>query len=163
MATLWKCVAEPSGNPPGPPNAVDPCRSISSILRGVVTRTRNVSEYMLVLALCLVQYSKEPVWVIVEGRAPSPPFNSPSQLNRGQQPRITWAFFLHASRKTKPREQCGTRVFGGTWHRCCYRPDDVHPLTKRTVSTHWKKLTKLAATLRGSRPGVQSASLIMTS
>jgi len=29
-------------------------RSISSILRGVVTRTRNVSQYMLVLALCLV-------------------------------------------------------------------------------------------------------------
>ena len=29
-------------------------RSISSILRGVVTRTRNVSEYMLVLALCVV-------------------------------------------------------------------------------------------------------------
>jgi len=28
--------------------------SISSILRGVVTRRRNVSEYMLVLALCLV-------------------------------------------------------------------------------------------------------------
>jgi len=28
-------------------------RSISPILRGVVTRTRNVSEYMLVLALCL--------------------------------------------------------------------------------------------------------------
>ena len=31
-------------------------RSISSILRGVVTRTQNVSEYMLVLALCLVHY-----------------------------------------------------------------------------------------------------------
>ena len=31
-------------------------RSISSILRGVITRTRNVSEYMLVLALCLVEY-----------------------------------------------------------------------------------------------------------
>jgi len=29
-------------------------RSISSILWGVVTQTRNVSEYMLVLALCLV-------------------------------------------------------------------------------------------------------------
>ena len=29
-------------------------RSISSLLWGVVTRTRNVSEYMLVLALCLV-------------------------------------------------------------------------------------------------------------
>ena len=32
-------------------------RSISSVLRGVVTRTRNVSEYMLVLALCLVIFS----------------------------------------------------------------------------------------------------------
>ena len=31
-------------------------RSISSILQGVVTRTRNVSEYMLVLALCLVNH-----------------------------------------------------------------------------------------------------------
>ena len=31
-------------------------RSISSILRGVVMRTRNVSEYMLVLALCLVGF-----------------------------------------------------------------------------------------------------------
>jgi len=30
------------------------CCSISSILRGVVMRTRNFSEYMLVLALCLV-------------------------------------------------------------------------------------------------------------
>jgi len=29
-------------------------RSISSILRGVVTRTRHVSEYILVVALCLV-------------------------------------------------------------------------------------------------------------
>ena len=83
IATLWKCVAEPSGNPPGPPHAArrthyacrrrlpSPAikstrllrarrylqrrRSIStSILRGVVMRTRNVSEYMLVLALCLV-------------------------------------------------------------------------------------------------------------
>jgi len=33
-------------------------RSISSILRGVATRTRNVTEYMLVLALCLVPYSR---------------------------------------------------------------------------------------------------------
>jgi len=31
-------------------------RSISSILRGVATRTRNVSQYMLVLAICLVSY-----------------------------------------------------------------------------------------------------------
>jgi len=30
--------------------------SILSILQGVVTRTRNVSEYMLVLALCLVGF-----------------------------------------------------------------------------------------------------------
>ena len=37
-------------------SATRPFRSTSSILRGggVVTRTRNVSEYMLVLALCLV-------------------------------------------------------------------------------------------------------------
>jgi len=62
-------VAEPSGNPPGPPHACrtrtlrmpaktplagDKIDAISSILRGVVTRTRNVSEYMLVLALRLV-------------------------------------------------------------------------------------------------------------
>jgi len=32
------------------------CASISSTLRGVVTRTRNVSEYILVLALCLVVF-----------------------------------------------------------------------------------------------------------
>ena len=32
-------------------------RSISSIVRGVVTRTRNVSEYMHVVALCLVESS----------------------------------------------------------------------------------------------------------
>ena len=80
MATLWKCVAEPSGNPPGPPHAA---RSTPHALRmpaatpiagdknnapaacavpfrphcgGVVTRTRNVSEYMLVLAVCLVKH-----------------------------------------------------------------------------------------------------------
>jgi len=71
-------MAEPSGNPPGPPHAARmphtyttqagedsprrrqnrrACcvrRSISSILRGVVTRTRNVREYLLVLAVCLV-------------------------------------------------------------------------------------------------------------
>jgi len=80
METLCKCVAEPSGNPPGLPHAArmphthtthagEDCphrrengcaccvrRSISSILRGVVTRTRNVSEYMLVPAVCLVLY-----------------------------------------------------------------------------------------------------------
>jgi len=78
MATLWKCVAEPSGNPPGPPHAAcmqhthtthagensprrqqnrRACcvsRSISSILRGCCNANTNVSEYMLVLALCLV-------------------------------------------------------------------------------------------------------------
>jgi len=37
-------------------------RSISSILWGVVTRTRNVSEYMLVLALCLVSIICSYVW-----------------------------------------------------------------------------------------------------
>jgi len=76
-------VIEPSGNPPGPPRALrmplktpvasdfasdaikstrllrarrylQRGRSISSILGSVVTRTRNVSEYLLVLALCLV-------------------------------------------------------------------------------------------------------------
>ena len=36
-------------------------RSISSILRGVVTRTRDVSEYMLVLALCLVRNCRHSV------------------------------------------------------------------------------------------------------
>jgi len=71
-------VAEPSGNPPGPPHACRtrtlrmpaktplasdkmdtpaacavPFRTHSG---GVVTLTRNVSEYMLVLALCLVGY-----------------------------------------------------------------------------------------------------------
>jgi len=67
MAALSKCVAEPSGNPPGPPHA---CRTrtlrmpakTSLVLRVLVyfvhtagvLRTRNVSEYMLVLALCLV-------------------------------------------------------------------------------------------------------------
>jgi len=67
MAALSKCVAEPSGNPPGPPHA---CRTrtlcmpakTSLVLRVLfyfvhtagVLRTRNVIEYMLVLALCLV-------------------------------------------------------------------------------------------------------------
>jgi len=73
-------MAEPSGNPPGPPHAarvshrtrtlsmpakiplagdkMDAPAACAVPLRlysgGVVTRTRNVSEYMLVLALCLV-------------------------------------------------------------------------------------------------------------
>jgi len=68
-------VAEPSGNPPGPPHAcrkrtlrmpaktplagdkIDASAACAVPFRpyceGVVTRTRNVSEYMLVLALCL--------------------------------------------------------------------------------------------------------------
>jgi len=70
MATLWKCVAEPSGNPSGPPHVqhaaktpltgdkIDAPAACAVPFRpycgGVVTRTRNVSEYMLVLALCLV-------------------------------------------------------------------------------------------------------------
>jgi len=77
MATLWKCVAEPSGNPPGAAHALRtharthaPAIKSTRLLRvvvvcneavplrpycaGVATRTRNVSEYMLVLALCLV-------------------------------------------------------------------------------------------------------------
>jgi len=73
MATLSKCVAERSGNPPGPPHAcrtrtlpaktpftgdnIDAPAACAVPFRpycgGVVTRTRNVSEYMLVLALCL--------------------------------------------------------------------------------------------------------------
>jgi len=68
-------VAEPSENPPGPPHAVchTLCMPAKTPLAGdksdapaacavpfrpycgsVVTRTRNVSEYMLVLAVCLV-------------------------------------------------------------------------------------------------------------
>ena len=40
--------------------------SISSILRGVVTRTQNVSEYMLVLALCLVSNcNRQLVWSVI--------------------------------------------------------------------------------------------------
>ena len=78
MATLWKCVAEPSGNPPGQPHAarmphthtthaaktplasdkIDAPAACAVPFRpycgDVVTRTRNVGEYMLVLALCLV-------------------------------------------------------------------------------------------------------------
>jgi len=73
MTTLWKCVAKPSGDPPGPPHAarmphthmpvktplagnkMDAPAACAVPFRphcgGVVTRTRNVSEYMLVLAL----------------------------------------------------------------------------------------------------------------
>jgi len=83
MATLWKCAAEPSGNPPGPPHAartthacgvqrtaktpltgdkIDAPVACAVPFRpycgGVVTRTENVSEYMLVLALCLVVIGK---------------------------------------------------------------------------------------------------------
>jgi len=76
-ATLWKCVAQSSGNPPSPPHAcrtrtlrmpaktplagdkIDAPAACAVPFRpycgGVVTRTRNVSEYMLVLALSLVQ------------------------------------------------------------------------------------------------------------
>ena len=74
MATLWKCVGDPSGNPPG---SLHVCRTRTLRMSaktpladdkinvpavctvpfrpycgGVVMRTRNVSEYMLVLALC---------------------------------------------------------------------------------------------------------------
>ena len=64
-------MAEPSGNPHGPPHALrmpaqtplasdkidapDACDvPFRPYCEGVVTRTRNVSEYMLILALCLV-------------------------------------------------------------------------------------------------------------
>jgi len=71
-------VAEPSGNPPGPPHTLRmlaktplpsdkidvpaACATLSAIrpfhfvhtVGDVVMRMRNVSEYMLVLALCLV-------------------------------------------------------------------------------------------------------------
>jgi len=79
MATLRKCVAELSGNLPGPPHA---CRTRTLRMRaaktplagdnidapaacaapfrpycgGVVTRMRNVNEYMLVLALVSTLY-----------------------------------------------------------------------------------------------------------
>ena len=74
MATLWKYMAEPSGNPPGPPHAcrtrtlrmptktplagdkIDApaaCAVPFRLYCGSVV-TRNVSEYMIVLALCLV-------------------------------------------------------------------------------------------------------------
>ena len=73
---FWKCVAEPSGNPPGPPHAARTTHAHAPAIKsmrlllcdvmcneavpfrpycaGVATRTRNVSEYMLVLTLCLV-------------------------------------------------------------------------------------------------------------
>jgi len=73
MATLWKCVAEPSGNPSGRKHYTCVRRAAKTPLTGdkidepaacavpfrpycggVVTRTQNVSEYMLALALCLV-------------------------------------------------------------------------------------------------------------
>ena len=77
-------MAEPSGNPPGPPHAASSvthyaCRRRLTPLAGdkidapavcavpfrpycggVITRTRNVSEYMLVLALCLVVICRRP-------------------------------------------------------------------------------------------------------
>ena len=73
-------MAEPSGNPPGPPYAARSATHYACRRRlpplagdkieepaacavpfrpyggGAVTRTRNVSEYMLVLDLCLVVY-----------------------------------------------------------------------------------------------------------
>jgi len=78
VAFLWQHCgnAEPSGNPPGPPHACRtrtlrmPAKSplagdkigataacavlFCPYCGGVVTRARNVSEYMIVLALCLV-------------------------------------------------------------------------------------------------------------
>jgi len=77
MTTLWKCVAEPSGNPPGPAPAARTTHArthqrynrraccvcfvicneavpFRPYCAGVATGTRNVIEYMLVLALCLV-------------------------------------------------------------------------------------------------------------
>jgi len=75
MATLWKCLAEPGGYPSGPAHAARTTHApaIKSTWRlgvcdvncneavpfrpycaGVATRTRNVSEYILLLALCLV-------------------------------------------------------------------------------------------------------------
>jgi len=76
MATLWKCVSGPSGNPPGPPHAVrsathyacrrrlpSPAIKSTRLLRapchfvhtaGCCNAKANVSEYMLALALCPV-------------------------------------------------------------------------------------------------------------
>ena len=67
-------MAEPRGNPPGPPHALRmPAKTplagdrpkigapgacavpFRPYCGGVVTRTRNLSEYMLVLAVCLVE------------------------------------------------------------------------------------------------------------
>jgi len=53
-------VAEPSGNPPGSLHV--PFRPYCG---GVITRTRNVSEYMLVLAACLVTEAKTCLFVCV--------------------------------------------------------------------------------------------------
>ena len=96
MATFWKCVAEPSGNPPGPPHAarrtqyacvrraakipltgdkIDACAACAVPFRpycaGVATRTQNVSEYMFVLALCLVLYSATAT-AVVQSRVHDP-------------------------------------------------------------------------------------------
>jgi len=95
MATLWKCVAEPSGNPPGPVHAARThqrknqraccvCDFICNeavpfrpYCAGDATRTRNVSEYMRVLALCLV------IIIITDEycriAAAGPPYNVNSQ------------------------------------------------------------------------------------
>ena len=58
VATLWKCVAEPSGKTTLAGDKIDAPATCAVPFRpycgGIVTRTRNVSEYMLVLALCLV-------------------------------------------------------------------------------------------------------------
>ena len=69
VALLWQCVAEPSGNAPGPPHALRmPAKTPAFCVRnvicneavpfrpycgGVVTQT-HVSEYMLVVTRCLV-------------------------------------------------------------------------------------------------------------
>jgi len=76
IATLWKCVAEPSGNPPGPPHAARrrhyACRRRLTPLAGVpfrpycggvITRTRNVNEYMLVLLSRSYSPSKAKKWL----------------------------------------------------------------------------------------------------
>jgi len=81
MATLWKCVEEPSSNPPGSPLAhrtrtlrmpaktplagdkMDAPAACAVPFRPYcgVTRTRNVSEYMLALALCLVLFDTDAI------------------------------------------------------------------------------------------------------
>jgi len=104
VALLWqhyaKCVAQPSGNPPGPLHAerrthyacrrrltplagdnVDAPAACAVPLRlycgGVVTRTRYVSEYMLVLALRLVYNSIRRNCIARRQRAVSPAFSRP--------------------------------------------------------------------------------------